>query len=99
MRIYNIVRASNYGNDEKRFWECRNAIQNVKYATSFRNSASHAQAAGDTRKENLKQYIQENKHKALSEEEYLKQKEQIFTSKGLSILHRYYQRACENENS
>ena len=99
VRIYNIVRASNYGNDEKRFWECRNAIQNVKYATSFRNSASHAQAAGDTRKENLKQYIQENKHKALSEEEYLKQKEQIFTSKGLSILHRYYQRACENENS
>lgn len=98
-RIYNIVRAANYGNDEKRFWECRNAIQNVKYATSFRNSASHAQAAGDTRKENLKQYIQENKHKALSEEEYMKQKEQIFTSKGLSILHRYYQRACENENS
>jgi len=99
VRIYNIVQAANYNvRDNKYFWECRNALLEMKYATGCRNGSSHAHAAGDTRKENLERYIEENANKELSYQEYQEQKERIFTTKSLSIMHKYYQRACRNEN-
>lgn len=99
VRIYNIVQVANYNvRDNKYFWECRNALLEIKYATGCRNGSSHAHAAGDTRKENLEKYIEENTHKTLSYQEYLEQKERFFTSMSLSIMHRFYQRACRNEN-